>query len=73
MNTAIIQDLSGNEQIKALKKAYALNVAITSRIPIWMAIIFCPGQKEEKRNMIISKCSVFPAIEAIYDKQSIVC
>lgn len=58
---------------KSLTHEDFANVAITSRIPIWMAIIFCPGQKEEKRNMIISKCSVFPAIEAIYDKQSIVC
>lgn len=52
------------------KKAYALNAVITSHIPIWMVIIFCPGQKEEKRNMIISKCFVFPVIEAIYDNQN---
>lgn len=30
---------------------HALNVAITSRIPIWMVIIFCPGQKASPRSL----------------------
>lgn len=28
------------------------------------------SDQEEKRNMIISKCFVFPVIEAIYDNQN---
>lgn len=53
------------------KAAYALNAVITSRILIWMVTIFFPGQKEEKRNMITSKCFVFHVIEVICDNQKL--